>query len=362
MKKSPGAIFHAAEPRPRRGEAQDEPSKALVTGATGFVGAAVARALLAAGWGVRVLVRSGSDRRNVATLPVEQIVGDLTDRASLERALDGCEAVFHVAADYRLWAPQPQELYRTNVEGTANLLDAAQRAGVRRIVYTSSVATVGIHPDGHPGTEETPVGLQDMIGHYKRSKFLAEERAREAAARGTPVVIVNPSTPIGPGDVKPTPTGQIVLDAARGRTPAYVDTGLNIVHVDDVAAGHLLAFHRGRIGERYILGGDDMTLRQILTLIAQLVGRSPPRIRLPHGIVLPMAYVSELYARLTGQPTRVTVEGVRMARKRMFFSSDKASRELGYRWRPPSEAFTDALRWFEENGYLTTKRRPKATA
>jgi len=328
MKKSPGAIFHAAEPRPRRGEAQDEPSKALVTGATGFVGAAVARALLAAGWGVRVLVRSGSDRRNVATLPVEQIVGDLTDRASLERALDGCEAVFHVAADYRLWAPQPQELYRTNVEGTANLLDAAQRAGVRRIVYTSSVATVGIHPDGHPGTEETPVGLQDMIGHYKRSKFLAEERAREAAARGTPVVIVNPSTPIGPGDVKPTPTGQIVLDAARGRTPAYVDTGLNIVHVDDVAAGHLLAFHRGRIGERYILGGDDMTLRQILTLIAQLVGRSPPRIRLPHGIVLPMAYVSELYARLTGQPTRVTVEGVRMARKRMFFSSSREALSL----------------------------------
>ena len=326
--------------------------RALVTGATGFVGAAVARALLAEGWQVRALVRSGSDRRNVTRLAAEQVVGDLTDAASLERALDGCEAAFHVAADYRLWAPQPQALYQTNVDGTSNLLDAARRVGVRRVVYTSSVATVGIPADGRPGSEDTAVGLGDMIGHYKRSKFLAEERAREAAARGVPVVIVNPSTPIGPGDVKPTPTGQIVLDAARGRTPAYVDTGLNIVHVDDVAAGHLLAFHRGRIGERYILGGEDMTLRQILTLIAQLVGRRPPRIRLPHAAVLPVAHVAELYARLTGQPTRVTVEGVRMARKRMFFTSAKAVNELGYRWRSPSEAFADAIRWFKDNGYL----------
>jgi dihydroflavonol-4-reductase len=352
MKKSPGAIFDAAEPRPRRGEAQDEPRRALVTGATGFVGAAVVRALLAEGWQVRALVRAGSDRRNVAALAVEEAVGDLTDAASLERAVAGCDAAFHVAADYRLWAPQPQELYRANVDGTANLLEAAWRAGVRRIVYTSSVAAVGLPADGRPGVEDTPVALADMIGHYKRSKFLAEERAREAASRGVPVVIVNPSTPIGPGDVKPTPTGQIVLDAARGRMPAYVDTGLNVVHVDDVAAGHVLAFHRGRTGERYILGGEDMTLRQILTLIAQLAGRSPPRVRLPHGAVLPVAYVSELYARLTGRPTRVTVESVRMARKRMFFSSAKAAQELGYRWRPPAEAFADALRWFRTNGYL----------
>jgi dihydroflavonol-4-reductase len=326
--------------------------RALVTGATGFVGAAVARALLAEGWEVRVLVRRGSDRRNIATLAAEQVVGDLTDAASLERAVAGCEAAFHVAADYRLWAPQPQELYRTNVEGTGHLLEAARAAGVWRIVYTSSVATVGLPALGGPGTEDAPVGLADMIGHYKRSKFLAEERAWQAAAQGVPVVIVNPSTPIGPGDVKPTPTGQIVLDAARGRTPAYVDTGLNIVHVDDVAAGHLLAFHRGRVGERYILGGQDMTLRDILTTVAQLVGRSPPRIRLPHAAVLPVAYVSELYARLTGRSTRVTVEGVKMARKRMFFSSEKAVRELGYRWRPPSEAFSDAVRWFREQGYL----------
>lgn len=326
--------------------------QALVTGATGFVGAAVARALLAQGWQVRALVRSGSDRRNLATLAAEPVVGDLTDVASLERALEGCEAAFHVAADYRLWAPQPQELYRTNVDGTGHLLEAAGRARVRRIVYTSSVATVGLPAAGGPGTEDTVTALADMIGHYKRSKFLAEERAREAVARGVPVVIVNPSTPIGPGDVKPTPTGQIVLDAARGRTPAYVDTGLNVVHVDDVAAGHVLAFHHGRIGERYILGGQDMTLREILWTIAQLVGRRPPRIRLPHAAVLPIAHVAELYAKLTGRPTRVTVEGVRMARKRMFFSSDKAVRELGYRWRPPSEAFSDALSWFRTNGYL----------
>ena len=250
-------------------------------------------------------------------------------------------------------APEPQQLYRTNVEGTRNVLLAARQAGVERIVYTSSVATMGIPADGSPGDEQTPVGLEAMIGHYKRSKYLAEQVVLEAANSGLAVVIVNPSTPVGPGDVKPTPTGQVVLDAASGRMPAYVDTGLNIVHVDDVAAGHLLAFHRGRAGERYILGGEDMTLREILEHIARLVGRMPPRIRLPYGAVLPIAYLAEALAKVSGRSGRVTLEGVRMSRKHMFFSSAKAVRDLGYRWRPPVEAFEDAVRWFRGRGLLS---------
>jgi len=327
--------------------------RALVTGATGFVGAAVARVLLREGWEVRALARKGSDRRNLQPIAVEIVAGDLADVGSLAHALGGCNALFHVAADYRLGAFDPQQLYKTNVEGTRNILDAAREAGVQRVVYTSSVATIGIPTDGTPGTEDTPSTLSDMIGHYKRSKFLAEEVAREAARAGAEVVIVNPSTPVGPGDVKPTPTGQMVLDAAAGRMPAYVDTGLNIAHVDDVAMGHLLAYQRGRAGERYILGGQDMTLREILVEIARLVGRKPPRIRLPSGVVMPIAYVAEAVARVTGRPTRVTVEGVRMARKRMFFSSAKAVRELGYQWRPPTQAFADAITWFGEQGRLS---------
>jgi dihydroflavonol-4-reductase len=327
--------------------------KALVTGATGFVGAAVARALNAAGWQVRVLVRSGSDRSNLQPLAWDIVQGDLADSSSLERALEGCTGLFHVAADYRLGARDPTQLYRTNVEGTRNILTAARTAGVPRVVYTSSVATIGIPPDGSPGEERTPVALDNMIGHYKRSKYLAEEVARDAARTGMSVVIVNPSTPVGPGDVKPTPTGQLVLDAASGRMPAYVDTGLNIVHVDDVAAGHLLAFERGRAGERYILGGEDMTLKTILGQIAQLVGRAPPRVRLPYAAVLPVAYLAEAIARVSGRSGRVTLEGVRMSRKRMFFSSAKAVTELGYRWRPPLRAFEDAVRWFRERGRLT---------
>ena len=326
--------------------------KALVTGATGFVGAALARTLCAAGWQVRVLVRAGSDRRNLRALTVEEAPGDLTDSASLGRAVERCDAVFHAAADYRLWVPDPEQMYRANVEGTQKLLEAAHRAGVQRIVYTSSVATIGLPADGGPGTEATPVGLTDMVGHYKRSKFLAEQKALEAAARGVPVVIVNPAAPVGPRDIKPTPTGRIVLDAALGRMPAYVDTGLNVVHVDDVASGHVLAFHHGRVGERYILGGENLPLREILLEVTRLAGRSPPRVRLPHGVVLPIAYAAEFFARLTGKPTRVTVDSVRMARKRMYFSSDKAVRELGYRFRPARLAFEDALRWFREEGYL----------
>ena len=326
--------------------------KALVTGATGFVGAAIAKTLLASGWQVRVLARAGSDRGNLRQLAAEVVEGDLNDLRSLERALEGCTALFHAAADYRLGARDPKPLYLTNVEGTRNILNAARTAGVQRTVYTSSVATIGIPTDGAPGEERSPVALSDMIGHYKRSKYLAEEVARDAARMGMSVVIVNPSTPVGPGDIKPTPTGQLVLDAASGRMPAYVDTGLNIVHVDDVAAGHLLAFERGKTGERYILGGEDMTLRTILEQISRLVGRKPPRIRLPYGVVLPIAYAAEAFAKVSGRSGRVTIEGVRMSRKRMFFSSAKAAAELGYRWRPPLEAFEDAVRWYRERGLL----------
>ena len=326
--------------------------KALVTGATGFVGAAVARALLGGQWQVRILARRGSDRRNLKNLDVEVFEGDLGDLSSLERAAQGCVGLFHVAADYRLGARDPAELYRANVEGTRNVLNAAYRSGVRRIVYTSSVATIGIPADGTPGDEQSANSLANMIGHYKRSKFLAEDLVCEAAQAGLSVVIVSPSTPVGPGDVKPTPTGQLVLDAAAGRMPAYVDTGLNIVHVDDVAAGHLLAFERGRAGERYILGGQDMSLREILEVIARLEGRNPPRVRLPYGVVLPLAYLAEAFARISGRSGRITLEGVRMSRKKMFFSSAKAVRELGYRWRPPEQAFEDAIRWFRDNGLL----------
>lgn len=326
--------------------------RALVTGATGFVGSAVALRLLAEGFIVRVLARPGSDRRNLSGLEVEVAEGNLTDAVSLRRACAGCDALFHVAADYRLWAPNPQELYQANVEGTRTLMQAALDAGVKRIVYTSSVAVLGIPKDGTPGDENTPVTVDDMIGHYKRSKFLAEEVVREMAGKGLPVVIVNPSTPIGPRDLKPTPTGRVVRDAAAGKMPAYVDTGLNIAHVEDVAEGHWLAYRKGVVGQRYVLGGTDMSLREILAEIADIVGRRPPKVRLPHAVVLPIAYVSEGLARLTGVPPVATVEEVRMSKKHMFFSSAKAMRELGYTQRPARQALEDAVRWYRDNGYL----------
>ena len=323
-----------------------------MTGATGFVGSAVALQLLARGESVRVLARPGSDRRNLQGLDVEVVEGDLTDAVSLARAVTDCQALYHVAADYRTWVPRPAEIYRANVDGTRAILQAAGDAGVRRVVYTSSVATLGIPKDGRPGDEDTPVSVADMIGHYKRSKYLAEEVAHEFAAGGLDVVIVNPSTPIGPRDRKPTPTGRIVLDAAAGRMPAYVDTGLNIAHVDDVAAGHLQAFDRGRRGERYVLGGEDLTLREILGQISAIVGRKPPKLRLPHGVVMPVAYIAETWARLTGFKPVATVEEVRMSKKRMFFSSDKARRELGYAPRPARAALEDAVAWYRTNGML----------
>jgi dihydroflavonol-4-reductase len=329
--------------------------RAFITGATGFVGAAVARALLASGWQLRALMRPSSDRRNLSGLPLELVMGDLRDPDSYAQALKGCEALFHVAADYRLWAPHPEDLYAINVEGTRGLLLAAEHAGVEKIVYTSSVATLRLVGDGTIADETSIATLGDMIGHYKRSKFLGEQVVQQwadAAVANRWVVIVNPSTPVGPCDVKPTPTGQIVLDAAAGRTPAYVDTGLNIAHVDDIARGHLLALERGRHAQRYVLGGTDLTLKDILTQVARIAGRAPPRIRLPHGVVLPIAHVAQTFARLTGGSTRITVEGVRMAKKRMYFSSAKAVRELGYSWRDPGSAFQDAVRWFRDAGYL----------
>lgn len=324
----------------------------LVTGASGFIGSAVLRSLLQAGHEVRVLLRAQSDRRNIEGLPVSVVTGDLVDRASLERAVAGCEALFHVAADYRIWVPNPDDIYLINVTGTRDLMLAAGSAGVRRVVYTSSVATLGLNGDRSPSNEDTPVTLAEMIGHYKRSKFLAEQEVHKLVQEaGLPAVIVNPSAPVGPRDIKPTPTGRLVLDAAKGRMPAYVDTGLNVVHVDDVGTGHVLAFERGRIGQRYILGARNMTLIEILQAIAQISGQRPPRLRLPPNMILPVAYLSEIWARLTGGEPRISVDGLRLARKYMFFSIDKAKRELGFDPRPVEEALRDAIGWFREHNY-----------
>lgn len=326
----------------------------LVTGATGFVGSAVLRALIRRGEPVRALVRPSSSLRLLEGLPVQIVTGDLDEPASCRGALRGCDALFHVAADYRLWVPQPGAMYRTNVDGTRELLLAGAEAGVQRIVYTSSVATLGLRADHLPSDETTPATLADMIGHYKRSKFLAEQAVRElVAGSGLPVVIVNPSAPVGPADARPTPTGRVVLEAARGRIPAFVNTGLNLVHVDDVADGHLLAFEHGRIGERYILGGDNLLLREMLAEIAGLVGRKPPRLQLPPRALLPVAFLAEAIARLGigGEPL-VTADGVRMARKPMYFTSAKAERELGYRSRPAAEGLRDAIHWYRSCGYL----------
>ncbi len=329
--------------------------KALVTGATGFVGAGVVRALIAEGFAVRALARRHSSRTNLEGLVVEVVEGDLTDPESLRRAAEGCSAVFHVAADYRLWTRDPAAMFRVNVEGSRAVVLAAMAAGAERIVYTSSVATLGIPGDGVSGDETTPVAFSDMIGPYKQSKFKAEEEVRRLIAeKNAPVVIVNPSTPIGPGDVKPTPTGRMIVEAARGRMPAFVDTGLNVVHVDDVAAGHVLALRKGRVGERYVLGGENMTLGAILAEIARLCGRPPPTVRIPHGVVMPIAVLAEAWARLipsAGEPF-VTVDGIKMARKKMFFSSAKAARELGFATRPAARALEDAVAWFRRNGYL----------
>jgi len=333
----------------------------LVTGATGFVGSHVARKLVDAGHSVRVLVRPSSNPQLLEGLPVERIEGDLRDSTSLERAMSGVRRLFHVAADYRLWTRTPQELYKSNVEGTRALFEAAARAGVERLVYTSTVATIAVQRHGESlPNEETQASLDEMIGHYKRSKFLAECEALRFAASGLPVVIVNPTAPVGPGDWKPTPTGRIIVDFLNGKMPAYVDTGLNLVAVEDVAAGHLLAAERGRIGERYILGARNMTLKQILGALAAITGRSAPRIRLPHVVALAAGYADEWFSRLTGREPQIPVEGVKMSRHRMFVESDKAEKELGYVPGPVEPALERAVRWYEERGYFQGRTLKKS--
>jgi dihydroflavonol-4-reductase len=324
----------------------------LVTGATGFVGAAVARMLFNSGQRVRVLVRPNSDRRNLAGLPVEIAEGSLDAAETLAPAVRDCRYLFHVAADYRLWVPDPEAMFRVNVEGTRQLMLAALAAGVERIVYTSSVAVLGV-VEGGVADEETASRAEDMIGPYKLSKFRAELAVRELIeSAGLPAVVVNPSTPIGPGDVKPTPTGRLIVEAARGRMPAFVDTGLNVAHVEDVALGHLLAARQGEIGRRYILGGENLDLGDILAEVALVAGRRAPLLKLPHAAVLPLAAGAEAWARLTRRPPFATVDAVRMARKKMFFSSSRAVGELGYAPRPARQAIGDAVAWFKANGYV----------
>jgi dihydroflavonol-4-reductase len=328
--------------------------KTLLTGATGFVGAAVLRRLVAAGHDVRALVRPNGDRSNISGIDCEVAVGDLAEPESIRSAVRSCGAVFHAAADYRLWVPDPERMNRVNVQGTIDLIRAAAEAGASRIVYTSSVATLRLSADGAPADESSEAELSDMIGAYKRSKFLAErEVMRLIREERCPVVIAKPSAPFGPRDIKPTPTGRMVVEAASGRMPAYVDTGLNVVHVDDVADGHLLAFEKGAVGESYIFGGENLTLKRILEIVAEFTGRKAPRIRMPHWVITPAAYIVEGFARVTGGgDPMITIDSARMAHKKMYFSSDKAKRALGYRPRPAVDALRDAIEWFNAQGYL----------
>lgn len=324
----------------------------LVTGATGFIGWHVARQLLERGERVRALVRDPvRSAKALAGLPgIETLPGDLRNEGSLASAVDGCGAVYHVAADYRLWAPRPDEMYRSNVDGTRSLLDAARKAGVERCVYTSTVGCIGM-PQDELGSEDTPASLEEMQGPYKRSKFMAEQIALQFAADGFPVVIVNPTAPVGDHDFRPTPTGKIVLDFLRGAMPAYLDTGLNVVYAGDVAAGHLLACDRGRVGERYILGGENLTLQQIFGRLEEVTGKPAPKVQIPYSVAYAAGMVSTGWAAVTGKEPRAPLDGVRMARKKMWVRHDKAARELGYSARPAVEALRRAAEWFQANGY-----------
>ncbi len=325
---------------------------ALVTGATGFIGSHVAVNLVAKGWRVRALRRATSHPPDIGRLDVEWCSGDIRNFDQVRSALAGCDAVFHVAADYRLWARNPEEIYETNVAGTVNVLRAALQQRVERLVYTSSVGALGSRPDGKPADETTPVCLEDMVGHYKRSKFLAEREAERFLEQGLPVIMVHPSTPVGPGDHKPTPTGKIIVDFLNGRMPAFLDTGLNLIHVSDVAEGHLLALERGRVGEKYILGNRDLTLAEIFALLERVSGVPAPRFRLPYYPILGLGYVCEMLSRITGREPLIPLEGVKMARKFMFFDATKAVRELGLPQTPVELALAEAVGWFRERGYV----------
>ena len=325
---------------------------AFVTGATGFLGSHVARALAEQGADLRLLVRPTSNLKNLEGLKADTATGNLRDPASLEKAMSGCDAVFHVAADYRLWVRDPAEMYRSNVEGTRAMLEAARKNGVRSVVYTSSVATIGFTGNGRPADEDSPVSLANMIGHYKRSKFMAEQLAMEAGRAGMRVVTVNPTTPVGEQDVKPTPTGRIVVDFLKRKFPAYVETGLNLVDVRECARGHIMALEKGKSGERYILGGENLTLKQILDKLGAISGLPSPTVKLPYLVAYAAGFVDEMLSgRLLGREPRATVETVRMGKKKMWASSDKAERELGWKNIPVNDALRRAVEWFRANGY-----------
>ncbi len=326
--------------------------KAFVTGATGFIGASLVRELIRDGHEVRVLVRPGANRKNILGLPLEVWEGDLLAPGRLAAGIAGCDLVFHTAADYRLWTRDPAAMYRVNVEGTRSILEGALLAGVQKVVYTSSVGTLGNPGDGTPGDESAPVTFTEMVGDYKKSKFLAERVAEEFIPRGLPLVIVNPSTPVGALDIKPTPTGKIIVDILNRAMPAYLDTGLNLIDVEDCARGHLLAAEKGRIGEKYILGNRNLTLREIFGLLEKISGIPAPKVRLPYTPILLAAYVNEALSRLTGREPLIPLNGVLMARKFMYFDSSKAIRELGLPQTPVEEALTKAVTWFRANGYV----------